>query len=214
MTFEEASALFALLQAQWQQGLIQPAQFQQTVAQLQVMDPQGRWWQIEPYSAQWLMWNGSQWLTAQQLQPTPAPVYTPQPAPVAAPPRPAAPAATTAVPARPQRMAAWEGLVSVAPGFVIQILQGWPSYQKDPKMLASFAVPTLLPAILVPLARYIGRFVSILLVLGCLAWLSWPFLSHASELIGNPQGIQKQAGRGLVGVSLLYLIPRIWRAGK
>jgi len=111
-------------------------------------------------------------------------------------------------------MAVWEGLASVAPGFVIQMLQGWPSYQKDPRLLASFAVPTLLPALLVPLARYIGRFVSILLVLGCLAWLSWPLLSHASELMGNPQGVQKQAGRGLVGVSLLYLIPRIWRAGK
>jgi len=36
-------------------------------------------------------------------------------------------------------------------------------------------------------------------------------LSQLHALAGNAQAVQAQAGRGLVGISLIYLIPRIWR---
>lgn len=202
MTFEEAGQRFAHIQTQYRAGALPPAHYHQLVAELRVRDPQGRWWQIDPNSSQWLMWNGSQWAPAAPAQPHghPHPLAQPHAQSVTVQPKPAAPAI-------------WEGLASVLPGFVIEMLQRWPVYQKDPALLAGFAVPSMLPAVLLPLTPAIGRAVSILIVLGCLAWLSWPVISQWSEIVGNAKGVQAHAGRGLVGVSLLYLIPRIWRAG-
>ena len=93
------------------------------------------------------------------------------------------------------------------------MLQRWPVYQKDLELLAGFAVPSLLPSLLLPLVPRIGRWAAIFVVLGCLAWLSWPLVAQWSSIVGNPQAVLGSAGRGLVGVSLLYLIPRIWRTG-
>lgn len=201
MTFEEAGARFAQLQAQWRAGQLHPAQYQQMAAQLSVQDPQGRWWQIEPNSGQWLMWNGAQWVPPQPQ----APPHAPAPAPTQQ---------SLTVPAKKTAPAIWEGLVSVLPGFVIELLQRWTVYQKDPASLVSFAVPSLLPAVLLPLVPAIGRFAAILVVLGCLGWLSWPLIDQAGEILGNAKAVQSHAGRGLVGLSLLYLIPRIWQAGR
>jgi len=237
MTFEEAGARFAQLRAQYQAGALPPAQFQQALAQLQVQDPAGHWWQIDPNSAQWMMWNGAQWALPQAAAAAPAPyaqpapqAYAPaqwggppglpfssssqpqgRPAPQAYP-QPQQQAIT--VPAKKHGLAVWDGLTPVIPGLAIGLLQQWPAYKKDPMLLAGFAIPSLLPAILVPLVPVIGRFVAILLVLGCLAWLSWPVIQQGAGLMGDAKAIQGHAGRGLVGVSLLYLIPRIWKAGK
>ena len=76
MTFEEAGQQFANLQAQVRAGQLQAAQFQQMAAQIRVQDPSGNWWQIDPNSSQWMMWNGAQWTWPQQ-QARPA---APQPA--------------------------------------------------------------------------------------------------------------------------------------
>ncbi len=200
MTFEEAGARYTQLQAQWRAGTLPPAQYQQMVAQLGVQDPAGRWWQLEPNSGQWMMWNGAQWVSAQQQAATPAFAPFPQPRAVA-------------MPGHKSGPAIWEGLFSVLPGIVIEMLQRWPVYQKDPAALANFAAPAILPGVLLPLVPTIGRWVAIVLVLGCLAWLSWPLIAQSGSMLGNAKAVQSHAGRGLVGLSLLYLIPRIWRAG-
>ena len=231
MTFEEAGQQFANLQAQVLAGQLQAAQFHQMAAQLRVQDPSGNWWQIDPNSAQWMMWNGSQWTWPQQQarpaapQPAyPQPAYAqpayPQPAypvqrPPIAPSAPlppqAAPQGTLTVQKKKAAPAIWEGLAPVIPGLAIGLVQGWPMYSKDTSMLVGFAIPSLLPAVLVPLVPYVGRTVAIIVVVGCLGWLSWPILINLSAMLGNAQAVQSQAGRGLVGVSLIYLIPRIWR---
>ncbi|MBI4890297.1 MAG: hypothetical protein HY821_06705 [Acidobacteria bacterium] len=260
MTFEEAGARYGQLRAQWQTGMLPAEQFQQMVSQLGVQDAQGQWWQMEPSSGQWMMWNGAQWVQAAQAQPAApppppaqpaAPAYgqayaaqyqtpyqTPYQAPYQAPPqagyqathaayqpgavpgqygaqppRPAMGQQMVTVPGKKAGPAIWEGIASVLPGFVIEMLQRWQVYQKDPAALAGFAVPSLLPGVLLPLVPTVGRAVSIVIVLGCLGWLSWPLISQGSEILGNAKAVQSHAGRGLVGVSLLYLIPRIWKAG-
>ncbi len=237
MTFEEAGARYMQLRGQWQAGLLAPEQFQEMVAQLGVQDALGQWWQMEPGSGQWMMWNGAQWVNAAQPRQAPAPPPPPAPAPSygqAYAPQcpqpygqqyPQAPdrqpmvqqpmgQQMVSVPGKKPGPAIWEGIASVLPGFVIEMLQRWPVYQKDPAALAGFAVPSLLPGVLLPLVPAIGRAAAIVIVLGCLAWLSWPLISQASEILGNAKAVQSHAGRGLVGVSLLYLIPRIWRAGN
>lgn len=214
MTFEEAGVRFAQLQAQYRSGMIQPAQFQQMLAQLGVQDQAGHWWQIEPNSGQWMMWDGAQWTWPQQAQVAAYPAqsalaaYAVQPAQHA--PQPT-PQATLTVQKKKAAPAIWEGLAPVVPGLVIGLAQGWPMYSKNTAMLAGFAIPSLLPAILVPLVPHIGRVVAILLVIGCLVWLSWPVIMQLSSIVGNAQAVQAQAGRGLVGLSLFYLIPRIWK---
>ncbi|MFH0998693.1 MAG: hypothetical protein V1844_24855 [Pseudomonadota bacterium] len=199
MDFQQAANRYQLLWGQLSGGRISPQQFSAEVNQLRVQDPAGCWWQIDPNTGQWLMWNGVQWVApAAQAQVVAAPA--PQTRSVSVKPKPAAPAV-------------WEGLVSVLPGFVIEMLQRWPVYQRDPMLLAGFAVPSLLPALLLPLVPRIGRWTAIMVVLSCLAWLSWPIISQWAEILGNAKFVQNHVGRGLVGVSLLYLIPRIWRAG-
>jgi hypothetical protein len=172
------------------------------VAQLRVQDAGGFWWQLEPNSGRWMVWNGAQWVFGPQ---SPAPQSVAQ----AAPPR-----QTMAVPVRKAGPNILEGLAPVVPGIAIELLQRWPAYRGDPIALASFAIPSLLPGLLLPLVPTIGRTSAILLVLGCLAWLSWPLVSQAREMLGTANAAQSHVGRGLVGVSMLYLIPRIWRAGK
>lgn len=201
MTFEEAGARFVQLQAQWRDGLLQPAQYQQMVAQLSVQDPSGRWWQLEANTGQWLVWNGAQWVPGQVVA-TPQHIAPPMP-----------PQRPMAVPAKVAGPPIWEGLFSVLPGFGIEMFQRWPIYQKDPAALANFAVPSMLPALLVPLVPTIGRVAAILIVVGCLGWLSWPLIAQSGAMLGSAKAAQSHAGRGLVGLSLVYLIPRIWRAG-
>jgi len=237
MTFEEAGARFVQLQSQWRAGMLTPAQYQQIAAQLSVQDSTGRWWQLDPNSGQWMAWNGAQWVIPQQaaapqyVPQTAVPQYVQQAAPQYAPqavapphapqiaPLPYAPQAATQqrtlrVPARKIGPTLIDGLAPVLPGIAIEMFQRWSIYRQDPLLLANFAVPSLLPTVVMPLVPTIGRVAATLIVLGCLGWLSWPLISHASEITGSAAAVQSHAGRGLVGVSMIYIIPRIWKAGR
>jgi len=232
MTFEEAGAYFVQLQAQYRSRAISPAQFQESVGQLRLQDGGGKWWQIEPESGRWMTWDGTQWTwpaAEQQAVPAPLAAYPTQPAayptPVAAvypaggaglyPPMgnvtaPYGGQSSLTVPGKKSHVGIWEGFAPVLPGLTIGLVQNWRAYQKDPVIAAGFVVPSLLPALLVPLVPYIGRVVALLAVIGCLVWLSWPMIAQTG-LLGNAKAMQTHAGRGLVGLSLLYLLPRIWR---
>jgi hypothetical protein len=223
MTFEEAGAQFARVQAQWRNGALATPEYEHVVDLLRVEDQAGWWWRLDPRGGQWTVWNGSQWVSPQQVaaastqRPRVSMAGTPQAAaPVVQPQSPQAlpPQQVVTVHAKPAGPAMWEGFAYVIPGFAIDMLQRWPVYRSNPSMLVGFVVPALLPAVLVPLVPRIGRVTAIAVVLGCLAWLSWPVISQASTMVGNAGAVQSQAGRGLVGVSLVYLIPRIWRAGR
>ncbi len=76
MTFEEAGSRYAQLRDQYQAGQLDLGGFQAATAQLAVADPEGTWWQIEPTSGEWLMWNGSAWVRPGQSEaeaPSPPP---------------------------------------------------------------------------------------------------------------------------------------------
>ncbi|MFB3905601.1 MAG: hypothetical protein ACE15E_19310 [Acidobacteriota bacterium] len=90
MTFEQAGQAFAGLQSQWRAGRISWEQFQASAAQLRVQDSTGAWWQIDPASGQWIVWDGVRWVqpgspsanaaamsAAQAAQAQPAPATAP-----------------------------------------------------------------------------------------------------------------------------------------
>ncbi len=80
----------------------------------------------------------------------------------------------------------------------------------NPMAAVQFAGPTLLSAVATALAPRLGRWVVLPVVLGCLVWLVWPVVAG-----GSSQALStNNAGRGLVGMSMLYMIPRLWRAGR
>ena len=78
MTFEEATRQYANLHGRLQAGQITQDSFSQAVQQLRVQDTAGRWWQIDPSTGGWLVWNGSSWLPAQTPM-TSQPVSEPAP---------------------------------------------------------------------------------------------------------------------------------------
>jgi hypothetical protein len=97
------------------------------------------------------------------------------------------------------------------PGLVVDAMQRWPMYKQNPQMAVGVVAPALISALLVPLVPRIGRAIPMLVVLGCLGWLCWPVISGWAKISKESKGVQSQMGRGLVGMSLVYLIPRIWR---
>lgn len=189
MTFEEAGARFAQAESQCRAGQMPPAQLQQVAAECRVTDPQGRIWQIEPNSRQWMVWDGRQWSTGGG-------------APAASPVRPAARAAAMPLSA---------SLMAVLPGLAIDLFQRWPLYRENPGAAAGVAAPGLLSALLPPLVPVVGRWVALLVLLGCLGWLAWPVVTGGAG--EGAKTAQQQMGRGLLGMGLISLIPRIWRAG-
>jgi hypothetical protein len=64
MTFQEAEQRYAQLQRDWQAGRLTPAQFQEAVAALRVLSPEGTWWTIRSQDGAWLAWDGTNWLEA------------------------------------------------------------------------------------------------------------------------------------------------------
>lgn len=188
MTFEEAGARFAQAEAQWRAGQMTQEQFQSLLGQLQVQDAAGSWWQIDPSTRQWMKWNGSAWVAASTASP-PAD-------------RPATSGGTKGN---------WEGLVSVMPGMVLDAIQRFPVYRENPSMAVGVVAPALLSAVLVPLVPKIGKLLPTVILLGCLVWLAWPVIAQWAEISQEAKGVQSQMGRGLVGMSLVYLLPRIWR---
>jgi hypothetical protein len=226
MTFDEASARFAQLEAMWRAGQMAQPQFMAAAGELRVQDASGAWWQIDPQTRAWLMWNGAGWVNPAQPQPSVAapPVYAQayaQPQPQAYP-QPYArgpqPGAQYSAQAQPQAVAggsamkgAWDGLISVIPGLVVDGIQRWGVYKQNPSMMLGVAAPALISGILVPLVPKIGKVLPTIVVLGCLGWLCWPLIDQWAEISKESKGVQNQMGRGLVGMSLVYLIPRIWR---
>lgn len=194
MTFEQAAAQYAQAEAQYRAGQINAAQLQSAAAHCRVTDARGQTWQIDPSTRQWLMWNGHAWT-----------------APAAAASMPAPAVAATAR-ARPSMSALGAGLTGVVPGILIDVLQRWSLYKQDPAAAAGVAAPELLSALLLPLVPAIGRFAALLILLACLAWLCWPVIAQLNETAEPAaKGLQQQMGRGIVGLSLLSMIPRILR---
>ncbi len=65
MTFEEIQQRYRALTEQRRNGRLDPQAFSQAVQELRTQDAQGRWWQIDPGSGGWLLWNGSAWEPAE-----------------------------------------------------------------------------------------------------------------------------------------------------
>lgn len=220
MTLQEAAAQFAQLEAQYHAGHLPHAQFLAAAAALRAQDSSGAWWQIDPASRAWLQWNGTAWINPAQPQPqsyAPPPYSYHQPQPQSYPPQPprtpyAAPPQPQAAPGGGSMKGAWEGLISVIPGLAVDGIQRWSVYKENPSMAVGVAAPALLSAILVPLVPKIGKLIPTIVVLACLAWLCWPVIEQWAEISKEAKGVQNQMGRGLVGMSLVYLIPRIWRS--
>ena len=95
MDFDELQARYLTLRGQLDRGEIAPAEFQRRMAELRFRTPQGQWWQIDPATGGWLVWNGRAWapasappavtdqqMPAQQVRrgrrPPPVPEPTPQ----------------------------------------------------------------------------------------------------------------------------------------
>ncbi len=88
MTFEEAGREYATLRQQRDLGQMTEAQYRQAVSQLMVVDPQGYTWSLNPDSAQWMMYNGAEWVTqaaAAQVQQAAEPSQSARPAETANP---------------------------------------------------------------------------------------------------------------------------------
>ena len=95
MDFDELQARYLTLRGQLDRGEIAPAEFQRRMAELRFRTAQGQWWQIDPATGGWLVWNGRAWapapappavtdqqMPAQQVRrgrrPPPVPEPTPQ----------------------------------------------------------------------------------------------------------------------------------------
>jgi hypothetical protein len=233
MTFEEASARFAQLEAMYRAGQMAHPQFVAAAGEIRVQDAAGAWWQIDPQTRAWLKWNGAAWVNPAQAQaqmqmPPAAPQAYQQPYPQQYAPQypqarpqgqayaqPGAPVVVQSQQAAQSSMkGAWDGLASVIPGLVVDGIQRWPVYRQNPQMAVGVAAPALISGLLLPMVPKIGRVIPMLVVLGCLGWLSWPVISGWAEISKETKGVQNQMGRGLVGMSRVYLIPRIWRMKK
>jgi hypothetical protein len=64
MTPSQAQQRFATLRSDLQAGRLDQQRFAAEVAELRLQDADGRWWQIEPNSGGWLVWDGSKWAPA------------------------------------------------------------------------------------------------------------------------------------------------------
>jgi hypothetical protein len=216
MTFDEAGLQYGQLRQAWQAGQITAEHFQGAVAQLRVIGPDGQWWALDAASGQWLVWNGSAWRPFQAPAP---PAYPP---PLAAPPaaQRVVVAPTAPVPSGPSAVAGiGTALMTVIPGLAIDFMQRGAYYRANPTAAVPMVAPPLVSALAMALAPLVGRIVAVGMVLGCLAWLAWPAIAGTAGVPpstpGAPGGpLADHAGRGLVGMSMLYMIPRIWQAGK
>jgi hypothetical protein len=108
-----------------------------------------------------------------------------------------------------------ESLLSMLPGIGVEIFQRAGYYRTNPMAAVQFLAPVLLSSLATGLAPKLGRPIAILLVLVCLGWLAWPLVAGWAGLQANPgASLRDHAGRGLAGMSMLYMIPRLWQAGS
>ena len=64
MDFDELHARYLTVRGQLDRGEISLKEFQRQVAELRFRTPQGQWWQIDPATGGWLVWNGRAWTAA------------------------------------------------------------------------------------------------------------------------------------------------------
>lgn len=211
MTFEEAGQRYVQLRMAMTSGSLTMEDFNAAIAQLQVQDATGLWWQLDPSDGAWLFWNGQAW-----ARPAPSP---PPPPPRTVPVSPAAPAAHSVTVARPAttprsgpRIA--DSLISLLPGVGIQFFQHSAAYRANPAAAARFLLPCLLSIVSVALAPRLGRWVAVLVIVPSLAYLLWPMISGLDSQAGAAGLIQTQAGRGLAGMSLFYMLMNLVRTGR
>lgn len=62
--FREGEARATTLRAQLKARHLTPEAFQQALSEVRIPDTQGRTWQPDPARSGWLVWDGSQWLSA------------------------------------------------------------------------------------------------------------------------------------------------------
>jgi len=67
MDFNELNQSYTALQQQLASRAITLEYYQQEVAKLRFMTPDGVWWQINPVTGGWLTWNGQAWIPATVL---------------------------------------------------------------------------------------------------------------------------------------------------
>ncbi|MGQ9683545.1 MAG: hypothetical protein ACUVX9_13470 [Anaerolineae bacterium] len=97
MTFEEAESRFRWLETELAAGRITAEQYRAGVAEIRVVDADGRHWMLQERTGQWHWYNGSQWLPATPPRAAPpAPPYAPQPSAHVPQPQPALAAGQTA----------------------------------------------------------------------------------------------------------------------
>lgn len=66
--FEQLRQRYEFLLQQWRSGTLDQPGFLQAVNQLRGEDSQGRWWQINPQTGGWLLWDGNRWGEADPLE--------------------------------------------------------------------------------------------------------------------------------------------------
>jgi hypothetical protein len=104
--------------------------------------------------------------------------------------------------------------MSLLPGVGIQLFQHRAAYMASPGTAARFLAPCLLSLISVALAPRLGRWVAVLVIVPSLAYLLWPMVSGFDGQAGASGLIQSQAGRGLAGISLFYMLMNLLRARR
>lgn len=213
MTFEEAGQRYTQLRTAMVSGSLTPEDYNAGITQLRVQDNSGQWWQIDPENGTWLFWNGQAW-----VRPTPSPP-PPPPQTAAIYPRSAAPGAHSVSVPRPApapgaNVRVTDSLVSLLPGMGIQFFQHGAAYMANPVAAARFLAPCLLSLVSVALAPRLGRWVAVLVIVPSLAYLLWPMVSGFDSQAGAAGLIQSQAGRGLAGMGLFYMLMNLLRARR
>jgi len=212
MTFEEAGQRFVQLRMAVNSGSLTIEAFNAAIGELRVQDATGQWWQLDPGDGAWLFWNGQAW-----ARPVPSP---PPPPPRTVPIYPAgAPGAQTVSvprPATPPRSGARisDSLMSLLPGIGIQFFQHGAAYRANPAAGARFLLPCVLSVVSVALAPRLGRWVAVLVIIPSLAFLLWPMIAGFDGSAGASGLIQAQAGRGLAGMSLFYMLMNLMRSSR
>ena len=153
-------------------------------------DVRGRTWQLDLPNGRWLYWDGRAWQQS-SAAPPPAAVEAP---------RAQGPSFFSAL---------GQGLMTMAPGLAVEFFQRGAMYKTNPALAMRFALPALLSPLALALAPVVGRWVAVLLVLAGAAVLVWPYATKQMQVSGT-----MDAGGGIVLLSLISLLPRVWQAGS
>jgi hypothetical protein len=210
MTFEEAGQRYWQLRTAFSSGSLTIENYQVQISQLRVQDTTGQWWQIDATDGSWLFWNGRVWSRPASPSPPPQTVSAPGAGALGA------QTVTIPRPATAPRSGAriTDSLISLLPGIGIQFFQHGSTYLANPAAAARFLLPCLLSVVSVALVPRLGRWVAVLVIIPSLAYLLWPLISGFDAQAGATGLVQTQAGRGLAGMSLFYMLMNLVRSGR